>query len=738
MAKQEGTVNLILGVIGYDCHSVGNKILDAFFTEEGFKVTNLGVMVSQGRVHRRRYRDRGGRHPGFLPLRPRPHRLPGLPGQVHRARPRRRHPLRRRKSRRGQDRLPRSGGEIPRPRLRPGLSAGRGPQGGSPAPQGRHREEGRRAMKSGRVLSVDIGSTYTKGALFEFEGPGLKVLKRASRPTTQDDLARGFGLVAAELLGVPWKGSLGDLDRGVPIRFSSSAKGGLRVGAIGLVPDLTLQVARLAAWSAGARIVGTSSYRLTEEILAGLLRSDPDIILLSGGTDGGNEKYVLANAALLAASSFAGTVIYAGNRATAGDAARLLSGKTFVLAENVLPEIGTLKIEPAREAIRKIFLDTIIRGKGLEVVRLFCGADPKPTPLGVFDLVKAIGERAPDWKDFCVIDLGGATTDFYSAGEAYRAEDGVVLRGLKEPYLKRTVEGDLGLRVSAEALFLTARAWLEEAAGPREFPRPGSLGGTAEGEPGDASGERDRGTVRRPPRGSLFLFLRLQARGFFSRKAGLPRERFSSSPARTSGPTAGSSAPAATFPGPLGRSRSSMPLLRHRCLPTPKAASRSFPGSFAISGILPIYSPCLEISPRTGPRPRSQPPSKGSMKRKQGWKGHEKPNDSANDQGRVPGSAGGGPFLLAHGKGRRLPRGRLRLPAHDPGGEAVRPGHAGGEGEETAPPPAPGRRRAHRRAREAPPVPSKPRARRTSFPRRSTPIPVRTGIRRRPSASRNP
>lgn len=39
--------NLVLGVIGYDCHSVGNKILDAFFTEEGFKVTNLGVMVSQ-------------------------------------------------------------------------------------------------------------------------------------------------------------------------------------------------------------------------------------------------------------------------------------------------------------------------------------------------------------------------------------------------------------------------------------------------------------------------------------------------------------------------------------------------------------------------------------------------------------------------------------------------------------------------------------------------------------------
>lgn len=40
-------INVVLGVIGSDCHSVGNKILEAFFTEKGFKVTNLGVMVSQ-------------------------------------------------------------------------------------------------------------------------------------------------------------------------------------------------------------------------------------------------------------------------------------------------------------------------------------------------------------------------------------------------------------------------------------------------------------------------------------------------------------------------------------------------------------------------------------------------------------------------------------------------------------------------------------------------------------------
>jgi methylaspartate mutase sigma subunit len=40
-------IKIVLGVIGADCHSVGNKILEKFFMEEGFSVENLGVMVSQ-------------------------------------------------------------------------------------------------------------------------------------------------------------------------------------------------------------------------------------------------------------------------------------------------------------------------------------------------------------------------------------------------------------------------------------------------------------------------------------------------------------------------------------------------------------------------------------------------------------------------------------------------------------------------------------------------------------------
>ena len=38
---------LVIGVIGADCHAVGNKILEFSFKEAGFEVTNVGVLSPQ-------------------------------------------------------------------------------------------------------------------------------------------------------------------------------------------------------------------------------------------------------------------------------------------------------------------------------------------------------------------------------------------------------------------------------------------------------------------------------------------------------------------------------------------------------------------------------------------------------------------------------------------------------------------------------------------------------------------
>jgi uncharacterized protein (TIGR01319 family) len=321
-----------------------------------------------------------------------------------------------------------------------------------------------------KAVSIDIGSTWTKGALVALDGPATAVLERRETPTTQDGLARGFLRVLAALRGLPPEIGWDEVPRDVPVYFSSSAKGGLAIAAIGLVPDLTLQLARLAAMSAGGKVTRSFSFSLTGEDVAGLAAAPPDIILLSGGTDGGNSAYLLENAKLLADSRLDTPIIFAGNRAAAGRVSKILKKKEVFVTENLMPEIGQVNLEPAREKIRDLFLERIVSGRGLgEIVRAF-GSRPRPTPLGVYELVAAIPRVRPEWDDLCVIDLGGATTDVYSNTESFLETDAVVLKGIREPRVKRTVEGDLGLRVSARTLWETAREDIEADLGRAGLP----------------------------------------------------------------------------------------------------------------------------------------------------------------------------------------------------------------------------------------------------------------------------
>ncbi|MDD2997723.1 MAG: glutamate mutase L [Candidatus Riflebacteria bacterium] len=320
-------------------------------------------------------------------------------------------------------------------------------------------------MSMQRIICVDIGSTYTKGAIFALTGDRFAVEKRSVTPTTTDYLPDGFYTILRKLCPDSDWLNLTSADAPCPVYFSSSAKGGLKVAVVGLVPEMSLQIARLAAFSAGARICASYPYRLTRACIAAIECAQPDILLLSGGTDGGNERYVSENAQAIAASDFAGTVIYAGNNASVDRISELLKDRKLVITENLMPDFGRLNIEPVREAIRDVFLARIVSGKGLDRLVSAFSSLPLPTPLAVFNLVKAIGENLDDWKNFALIDMGGATTDFYSFGDSYRPDAGTVMKGIVEPVLKRTVEGDLGMRVSAESAFETARSYLASVTG---------------------------------------------------------------------------------------------------------------------------------------------------------------------------------------------------------------------------------------------------------------------------------
>jgi uncharacterized protein (TIGR01319 family) len=233
----------------------------------------------------------------------------------------------------------------------------------------------------------------------------------------------------------------------------SSAGGGLKMVALGLVPALTSKAAKMAASSAGAKVVKTYAYEISDEEMQEIYDINPDLVLLCGGTDGGNKEVIVSNARLLAGIKRDFSIIVAGNKTASREIEAILkdSDKDFVITKNVMPRLNELDIEPARDSIKNLFIQKIIVAKGLSNAQAMTKHEIVPTPFAVLQGCElfSLGTRTtPGVGEFMAIDIGGATTDVYSMSKGDPTVSNVVIKGLPEPYSKRTVEGDLGMRYS--------------------------------------------------------------------------------------------------------------------------------------------------------------------------------------------------------------------------------------------------------------------------------------------------
>ncbi|NLJ74939.1 MAG: MutL protein [Firmicutes bacterium] len=305
------------------------------------------------------------------------------------------------------------------------------------------------------IILIDIGSTFTKVSAVDISAPAL--LANTKAPTTPDDVSVGLDAALSSLKetleaqGV----SRTEIENCRKLACSSAA-GGLRMVAVGLVADLTAKAAKLAALGAGARVLKTYSFQLTDADKAEIEELQPDIILLAGGTDGGNQSNIIHNAKVLGSMNLGIPVVIAGNRSVSREAASYLSKScSTYIADNVMPEIGKLQVEPARNVIRQVFMEKIIYAKGLAKASRLIEGIFMPTPAAVLRTGVLLSKGAGSvrgWGDLMIVDVGGATTDVHSIGSGNPTKPGAVVRGLPEPFSKRTVEGDLGVRVSAVPL----------------------------------------------------------------------------------------------------------------------------------------------------------------------------------------------------------------------------------------------------------------------------------------------
>ena len=304
-----------------------------------------------------------------------------------------------------------------------------------------------------QYVCVDFGSTFTKVVVVDDNG--ALSATGSSRTSIDTDVMDGMDAAVADA-GVRLNGqdSEGTVDRETAVLACSSAGGGLRIAVVGYERAITAEAGFRVGLSAGGRVCHVTSGNLTTDDLEALAAAEPDLLLLVGGTDGGNAEVLLHNARALAKGRINLPVVVAGNATVRDQVARILGRAriTVTTADNVLPRIGVLDPRSARGAIREAFIAHVIGGKHLSSRVDLSTFVQAATPDAVLAGVELLADGVSSLEgvgDVVVVDVGGATTDVYSVTSPDLDDDPAEREAVATMWRSRTVEGDLGVRWNA-------------------------------------------------------------------------------------------------------------------------------------------------------------------------------------------------------------------------------------------------------------------------------------------------
>ncbi len=298
-----------------------------------------------------------------------------------------------------------------------------------------------------KYLMIDFGSTFTKLTAVDTEKEDI-IGTSSHFTTVATDITIGYHNALKALYN-----KIGQVKFDKIISCSSAA-GGLKMCAIGLIEELTVEAAKRVCLGAGAKVDLVYSHHINRHEVERIVEEKIDIILLAGGTDGGNSECVIHNATMLGKAGITIPIIYAGNKSCVDEIEDIFNEYHLngYVCENVMPQINVLNIPSAREKIREIFLKNIIVAKGIKKIEDEIDKVILPTPEAVLNACNLLSKgymHEAGLGELVALDIGGATTDVYSMCPASAKRADVIVKGLEEPYAKRTVEGDLGMRYSA-------------------------------------------------------------------------------------------------------------------------------------------------------------------------------------------------------------------------------------------------------------------------------------------------
>ncbi len=316
------------------------------------------------------------------------------------------------------------------------------------------------------ILATDCGSTTTKAILIERKGGEYRLIVRGEAPTTVEapfeDVTMGVLNAVGEVEELTGRKLLDENGKiispakdntGTDIYIStSSAGGGLQMMVAGVVRSMTAESAERAALGAGAivmDVIASNDKRLPHEQIQRIRHLRPDMILLSGGIDGGTTTHVVEIAELISAADpkpRLGTgynlpVIYAGNKDAREAIRETLERKVALdVVDNLRPVLERENLLPAREKIHDLFMEHVMaQAPGYGKLMTWTDAPIMPTPGAVGLIIKTIADL--EGIEVVGVDIGGATTDIFS-----------VFTGV----FNRTVSANLGMSYSVSNVFAEA------------------------------------------------------------------------------------------------------------------------------------------------------------------------------------------------------------------------------------------------------------------------------------------
>jgi uncharacterized protein (TIGR01319 family) len=288
------------------------------------------------------------------------------------------------------------------------------------------------------IVATDCGSTTTKAILIKLVDGEYRLIVRGEAPTTVEapfeDVTRGVLNAIREVEELSDHTVLdgetiihpNDGDRGVDLYLStSSAGGGLQMMVAGVVKSMTAESAERAALGAGSivmDVLASNDGRLPHEQIERIRHLRPDMILLSGGIDGGTITHVVELAQIIAAADpkprlgigYALPVIYAGNKDARGEVSNLLDEKTALFqVDNLRPVLERENLGPARDKIHDLFMEHVMaQAPGYNKLMGWTDSPIMPTPGAVGSIIETIAKR--QGIEVVGVDIGGATTDVFS------------------------------------------------------------------------------------------------------------------------------------------------------------------------------------------------------------------------------------------------------------------------------------------------------------------------------------